>query len=323
MIVSATRLALALGVVCAAAIPHTKAENNYPEKPIRLVIGFAAGGATDIPARFIAEQLSQRLNKPVVVENKPGAGAMLATRDVLSHPADGYTLLFCSHYDATNTVSYNKPGYSLDDLDPISLTSRYYFGISVTNHLPVKDWGEFVSYAKANPGKVSYATLGAGSAQEVFALQLEELLGIKMTGVPYRGGAHVTQDLLPGRVHMFISAMSQSLPMAADKKLKVVAISSAERSPAAPDIPTLKEKGLDFIRFGILGVCARKGTPQPIIDRLNKELRAIVDEPKYRKLIESAAAVPESSTPEEFGKLLHQTRADVEPTIDKYNLRRD
>ena len=122
---------------------------------------------------------------------------------------------------------------------------------------------------------------------------------------------------------MFISAMSQSLPMAADKKLKVVAISSAERSKAAPDIPTLKEKGLDFVRFGILGVCAPKGTPQPIIDRLNKELREIVDDPKYRHLIESAAAVPQSSTPEEFGKMLRQTRADVEPTIRKFKLQRD
>ena len=316
------RLGLALAFLI-AEMPVAQAQDSYPSRPVRLVVGFAAGGPTDIPARLIADKLGGLLGQRVIVENKTGAAGMLATRDVLAQPRDGYNLLLCTHFESINTAVYRNPQYKLGDLAPISLVSKYYYGITLSNSVPADDLDSFIRYAKANPGKISYATIGAGSAQDIFARQLERLVGISMTGVPYRGGANVVQDLLAGLVHLYVAPTANVLPLADEKKVKVIVISSPERLQSAPDIPTLREKGIDFVRFGWLGVCAGEGTPAPILQLLNRHLQTIVASPEYRSLIEKSGSIPESSTPQELRKVIEQTRVEVDSTVREFGLQRD
>src|SRR4029077_1654842 len=168
-----------LAVVVPATVTRAVAA-EYPNKVIRLVVGFAAGGPTDIPARFVAEKLGERLGQRVVVENKPAAAGMLAARDVLSQPRDGYNLLLCTHFDAINTAVYKDAGYRLSEIAPVSLIAKYYYGLALSPVIPARDFASFIEYAKARPGEVSYAVIGAGSAQEILARQLEKLAGITM-----------------------------------------------------------------------------------------------------------------------------------------------
>jgi tripartite-type tricarboxylate transporter receptor subunit TctC len=314
-----------LGIVlaaCVVATPCARAQ-DYPTRPVRLVVGFAAGGPTDIPARFIADKLGPLLGQRVVVENKTGAGGMLATRDVLALPRDGYNLLLCTHFESINVAVYRNPQYRLDDLAPISLVSKYYYGITLSNTVPADDLDAFTRYAKANPGKISYATIGAGSAQDIFGRQLERLTGTSMTAVPYRGGANVLQDLLTGQVQLYVAPTANVMPLAQEKKIKMIAVSSAQRLQTAPDVPTLREKGIDFVRFGWLGVCAGAGTPAPILQVLNKHLHAIIASAEYRALIEKSGSIPESSAPEELRNIIEQTRVEVESTVKEFGLQRD
>ena len=283
------------------------AQGAYPEKPLRLVVGFTAGGPTDLPARFIAERLGAALGQPVVVENKPGASGQIATQDVLAKAKDGYNLLLCTHFESINLAIHKDAGYRLSDLAPISQIARYYYGVVAANDVPAKDWDGFVAYAKANPGKVNYGMLGRGSAQEILALELGKLTGIAMTGVPYKGGADVMKDLLPGRVQLYVSPTLAVLSLAKSGKLKLLAVTSPERLAVAPEVPTLAEKGLPFVRFGWLGVCAPSGTPQPVIALLNRRIGAIVQSADYRQMIEKAGSIPLSSTPDELGRILTET----------------
>jgi tripartite-type tricarboxylate transporter receptor subunit TctC len=319
------RLGLCGGLIAAllAAAGVSRAADPYPARPIRLVVGFGAGGPTDIPARFIADKLGSRLGQNVVVENKPGAGGMLATRDVLSQPSDGYTLLLCTHFESINTVLYRNPQYALRDLAPISLIAKYYYGLGLSNTIPAKTFEEFIAYAKAHPGEVGYISIGIGSAQEIMARQLERLAGIKMNRIPYRGGPQVMQDLLSGIVHFYVAPTLQVLPQYESRQLKVLAVSSPQRLDVAPDIPTLAEKGIDFVRFGWLGICARAGTPQPIIELLNRNISEIVATPEYRDLIEKSGSLPVASSPAELSGVLTQTVDDVAATIREFGMQQD
>jgi tripartite-type tricarboxylate transporter receptor subunit TctC len=303
--------------------PHRVAAQDYPARPIRLVVGFVAGGSTDIPARYIAEKLGERLGQRVVVENKPAAAGMLATRDVLGQPKDGYSLLLCTHFESINTAVYRNIQFKLSDLAPISLISKYYYGIALSNVVPATDLDSFVRYAKAHPGEIGYGTVGAGSAQEIFAHQLERLTGIVMNRVPYRGGAQALQDLIPGRLQFFVSPMISIIPQAEENTLKILGVSSPARLSAAPQVPTLKEQGIDFVRFGWLGICAAAGTPQDIIDLLHRHIVAIVASPDYQAVAERAGSIPASSTPEELRAVIEQTRAEVASTIQEFGLQQD
>jgi tripartite-type tricarboxylate transporter receptor subunit TctC len=316
--------ALCYGLVFVAiGAAGAAATETYPTKTVRLVVGFAAGGPTDIPARFIADKLSNILGRRVVVENKTGAGGMLATRDVLAQEADGHTLLLCTHFESINVVMYRNPGFKLSDLAPISLISRYYYGLTLSPAVPAETFEEFLTYARSRPGEVSYATIGSGSAQEILARQLEVLASIKMTKIPYRSGTQVVQDMIGGRVHFYVAPTLAVMPYHENKQLKVLAVSSPERLKTAPQIPSLKEKGIDFVRFGWLGICAPAGTPKPIIDLLNRHIVSIVESPEYRTLIENGSSIPGASTPEELGRILTQTVDEVASTIKEFGMQQD
>src|SRR5215510_10979603 len=206
----------------------------YPEKPIRLVVGFSAGGPTDLPARYIADRLGSALGQRVIVENRTGAGGQIATQDVLSKSRDGYHLLLCTHFEAINLAVYKSAAYKLADLAPISQISRYYYGVALANEVPAHDWNSFVAYTKANPGKLNYGMTGRGSAQEILALELGKLAGVQMTGIPYKGGAEAVQDLIAGRVHLYVSPTLSVLPLYKAGKVRIVAVTSPERLSPLP-----------------------------------------------------------------------------------------
>jgi tripartite-type tricarboxylate transporter receptor subunit TctC len=307
-------------VSCVAQAAHGQ---GYPTRPIRLIVGFAAGGPTDIPARFIADKLGDLIGQRVVVENKPAAAGLLATREALAQPRDGYTLLLCTHFEPINVAVYKNPQYRLDDLAPISLIAKYFYGIGLSNVVPGTDIAGFVRYAKAHPGEISYGTLGPGSAQEIFARQLERLFGISMNRVPYRAGTQIVQDMIPGRVQFYVAPMIQLLPLASEKQVKILGVSSTERLKSAPQVPTLKEQGVDFVRFGWLGICAGAGTPQPIIELLNRHIAAIVAMPEYQASTERGGSIAASSSPQELRGVIEQTLAEVQQTVQEFGLQQE
>jgi tripartite-type tricarboxylate transporter receptor subunit TctC len=318
-----SRIALLLAAGLTVLASPALAQETYPNKPIRLVVGFGAGGPTDIPARFVADRLGDTLGQRVVVDNKPASGGMVATREVLSRRNDGYTLLLCTHFESINIAAYKSAGFKLSDLAPISLIAKYYYGLALANNIPATDFTGFVQYAKSHPSEVTYATVGTASAQEILARQLEKLTGITMTQVPFRGGPQVVQEMVAERIHFYVSPTLAIMPQYREKQLKILATSSPERLPATPEIPTLKEKGVDFVRFGWLGICAAAGTAQPVIDVLNRHIATIVASPEYRSLIENAGSLPVSSTPAELGQIMVQTVNDVAPTVVEYGLQQD
>jgi tripartite-type tricarboxylate transporter receptor subunit TctC len=316
-------------IIClglAASVPTgktTAVAADYPSKIIRLVVGFAAGGPTDIPARFVAEKLGERLGQRVLVENKPAAAGMLATREVLSQPKDGYTLLLCTHFEPINTASYKNVGFKLGDIAPISLIAKYYYALALSSSIPAHDFTSFVQYAKAHPGEINYAVIGAGSAQEILARQLAKLAAITMNRIPFRGGPQVVQELVAGRVDFYVSPTLAIMPQYQSGQLKLLAVSAPTRLPNAPQVPTLKEAGLDYVRFGWLGICAAEGTPQPIIDRLNREIALIIAMPEYKNMIENSGEIAISSTPEQLRQVIQQTLDELMATILEFGLRQE
>jgi tripartite-type tricarboxylate transporter receptor subunit TctC len=259
----------------------------------------------------------------VVVENKPAAAGMLATRDVLSQPKDGYTLLLCTHFEAINTAVYKNVGFGLREIAPISLIAKYYYGLALSPLIPAHDFPSFVQYAKARPREVSYAAIGAGSAQEILARQLEKLAGITMNRIPFRGGPQVVQELVAGRVDLYVSPTLAVIPQYESGQLKLLAVSAPTRLPNAPEVPTLKEAGIDYVRFGWLGICAAAGTQQPIIDRLNHEITSIVAMTEYKTMIENSGEIAMSSTPQQLAAVMEQTVNDVVDTIQEFGLQQE
>ena len=314
---------LLAAAVAALAAGAARAQGTYPDKPIRLVVGFSAGGPTDLPARAIAEKLGASLGQRVVVENKTGAAGQIATQDVLSKPRDGYNLLLCTHFESINLALYRNAAYKLGDIAPVSQISRYYYGVAVASQLPAQTWEAFIAHAKANPGKLYYGSVGRGSAQEILALELGKLTGIQLTGVAYKGAAQMMPDLLAGRVHLFVSPTLSVMPHHQTGKLRILAVTSPERLAAAADVPTMNEKGIAFVRFGWLGICAGAGTPQPVIGMLNRHVAEAVKSPDYRQLIEKAGSIALSSTPEELTRILAETYEQTAVTVREFGLAQD
>ena len=303
---------LATGPTCAA--------EHYPDRAVKLIVGFPAGGPTDIPARYMAKTLGAKLDQSVVVINKPGASGQIATNYALAQPPDGYTLLLCTHFEPINEAFYKHVGYKLSQIAPITQIAKYYYALAVAKSVPADTLKQFIAYAKAHPNGLNYATIGSASVQEVFKHQLEELTGITMTRVFYKGGPPVIRDLLAGRVQFYVAPTLSVMPYYRARKLKIIAVTSPKRLKAAPDVPTLTENGVNFVAFGWLGVCTGAGTPQPIISLLNRDIGSIVNSSGYAAIVEKGGEIPTSSTPEELQKVIDHTYNQVEKTIRKYHM---
>jgi len=314
------RVCLIAAALLLAGVVAGIAADAYPTRPIRLLVGFPAGGPTDIPARFIADRLSAQLGQKVFVEDKPGAGGMIALDDMLAQPKDGYSLQLCTYFDAINTLLYRNVSYKLSDIAPITLVSKYYYLLALAKSVPVDTFDQFVVYAKANPGAILYGTVGAGSTQELVAHELEKTVGIRMTKVPFKGSTEITQEMLAGRVHFQVGPSLAIAPYYKTGELKVVATTSPERLKSFPEIPTLTERGYALTPYGWLGVCASAGTPKPVIDLLNQRITSITRSDEYRQFLEKTGNIPAATTPEEFGRVFAQTVREATPYVREFHM---
>jgi tripartite-type tricarboxylate transporter receptor subunit TctC len=308
---------LLLIVLCVAS--PAIAQDAWPTRPVRLVVGFPAGGPTDIPARIIAERIRTQLPQPVVVENRTGAGGRIALDHVLSQPRDGHTLLVCTYIDALNTMSASRP-YALEDLAPISQITNSHYAIAVPNTLPVRGAQDFVALAKARPEGMSFGHVGAASMPNLVARIFEGQTGIRMVEVPYRGTPPVLQDLIAGRLQFFVGPLVNTMPLAQGGQIRVIGMTSPERLPVAPDVPTLREQGIDLVASGWLGICAGAGTPAAVIERMNRLVVEAVASPEYRTGVANTGAGPVSSTPAELARVMAETVAQYGPVIRAHNI---
>jgi tripartite-type tricarboxylate transporter receptor subunit TctC len=321
----AAKLIVVLAVIIGASAPTRSllAADNYPNRPIRIVLGFSPGGPGDLTARFLAVKLSESLAKPVMVENKPGAGGFLAITDVLSHPRMGYDLLLCTYFDPVNTLLYRNPPYQVSDIAPISLTTKYDYALSATLNLPANTIDQLIEYAKRNPNKLNYAHLGIGSTQNLLSLRLQEIAGMQMTGVPYKSAGDSVRAVMAGEVQLFFTPLITVLPFYESKAIKILAVTGSERSASFPDVPTLKESGIPLVSFGWTGVCAASGTPPDIIDLLNQKVVEAVQSPEFQSLINKSGSTAASTTPAEFQAIIDDSVKQFAPIIKQFELKVD
>jgi tripartite-type tricarboxylate transporter receptor subunit TctC len=298
-------LHLAAGTAALPIIPGAARAQAYPSRPVRLMVGYPPGGGTDIVARLIGQKLSEQLRQQFIIENRPGAAANVATEAVVRAPADGYTLLVVSIPNVVNATLYNKLSYNfVRDIAPVAGIDRVPNVMVVTPSMPVRTVPEFIAFAKANPGKVNMASAGNGTSQHISGELFKMMAGIDMLHVPYRGAAPALNDLLAGQVQVMFDVVSTSFGHITAGTLRALAVTTATRSPALPDIPTIGDflPGYEAITFHGLG--APRNTSPEIVDKLNKEVNIVLADPEIEaRLTESGSTVLPGS-PAEFTKFI-------------------
>jgi len=298
-------LHLAPGVATLPWLSHSAWAQIYPSRPVRLIVPFGAAGATDIVARLIGQFLSERLGQPFVIENRPGAGSNLGIEAVVRAPADGYTLLLVGTPAAVNVTLYDKLSYNfIRDIAPVASIIRQPLIMLVNPSLPVKTVREFIAYAKANPGKINMAPAGNGTSQHVSGELFKIMAGIDMVHVPYRGTAPALTDLLGGQVQVYFATQGPSIEYIRAGKLRALAVTTAARSEALPDLSTVGEFLPGFEASLVYGLGAPKNTPAEIVDKLNKEINAALSDPKIKARLADMDGTVLALSPADFGKLM-------------------
>jgi tripartite-type tricarboxylate transporter receptor subunit TctC len=300
---------VALGCACAAlaATGQALAADTYPSRNVRWLVGYPAGGSTDILARLMGQWLSERLHQQFIIENKPGAGNNIATEAVIHSPPDGYTMYLVNPANAINATLYKKlPFNFMQDMVPVAGFMRVPNVMEVNPNVPVKTVAEFISYAKANPGKINWATSGNGTSVHLSGELFKMMTGAQLTHIPYKGSAPALTDMLSGTVHVMFDNMPSSLPHIQAGKLRALAVTTAKRSDALPDVPTVGETVTGYEASAFFGMGVPKGTPREIVDRLNKEVNAGLADPKLKARLADLGGTLIPGTPEDFGKLVAQ-----------------
>jgi tripartite-type tricarboxylate transporter receptor subunit TctC len=288
---------------CAAvlpALPRAASALDYPTRPVRLIVGFPAGNASDILARLTGQALSERLGQSFIVENRPGAGSNVGTEVVVKAPPDGYTLLLVSSASALNATLYDNLNFNfIRDIAPVASIVDAPYVMVVNPSVPAKTLPEFIAYAKANPGKLNMASTGVGTSTHVFGELFMMMAGVNLLHVAYRG--NVMPDLLSGRVQVFFAPITHPIEYIRAGKLRALAVTSLTRSAALPDVPIVADFVPGYDASGWYGIGAPKNTPAEIIDRLNKEINAALADPGMKAQLLDSGAVPMPMTPAEFG----------------------
>jgi tripartite-type tricarboxylate transporter receptor subunit TctC len=297
-------LNLAAGAVALPAISRFAWAQAYPTRPVHMIVGFPAGNASDIIARLIAQSLSERLGQQFVVENRPGAGSTIGTGVVVRAQPDGYTLLMeVMTANAINASLYPDLNYNfIRDVAPVGIIGRGSFVMVVNPSVPAKTVPEFIAYAKANPGKINMASAGNGTATHAFGELFKMMAGVDIVHVPYRGS--FLPDLLGGQVQIVFGPISQLVALIRTGKLHALAVTSATRSAALPDIPAVGDFVPGYEASGLYGVGAPKNTPPEIVNKLNKEINAALSDPKIEARLVDIGVVPMPMTPADFGRLI-------------------
>jgi len=297
-------LHLAAGAAALAAGPRVVRAQAYPSRPVRWVVGYPAGGSTDIVARIMGNWLAERLGQSFVIENKPGAGTNLAVQAVVNSPPDGYTLLFATVTNAINTSFYETlPFNFLRDIAPVAALAELPFVMEVNPSVPAKTMAEFIAYAKANPGKVTMASFGVGTISHLAIELLKVMTGVTLLHVPYRGGAPMVVDLLSGQVQAGIDALPNSLPHIRSGALRALALTGPARSDVVPEVPTVGETVPGYDVSGWTGVGVPTGTPPEIIATLNREINAGLTDPRIKARLAELGGRPIVLSAHELGKL--------------------
>jgi tripartite-type tricarboxylate transporter receptor subunit TctC len=296
-------LQLAVGAAALPTVSRIARAQTYPSRPVRIIVGFAAGGPADIVARPIAQWLSERLGQQFVVENRPGAATNIATEAVARAPADGYTLLLVHAANAINATLYDKLNFNfIRDIVPVVGLVRAPTVLEVNPSVPAETIPEFIAYAKANPGKLIMASGGIGAPSHVFGELFKFMTGVNLVHVPYRGAAPAVTDLLAGQVQVYFDPIPNSIGYIRAGKVRPLAITSATRSEALPDVPTVSEFVPGYEATTWYGIGAPKATPAEIVDKLNKEVNAALDDPKMKARLADLGGTLLPGSPADFGK---------------------
>jgi tripartite-type tricarboxylate transporter receptor subunit TctC len=299
-------LHLAAGAATLPVVSRIASAQTYPARPVRIIVGQAAGSGSDTVARLIGQFLSERLGQPFVIENRPGAGGNIATEAVVRSPPDGYTLLLVNSANTINTTLYDRLNFDfIRDIAPISEIARFSFVMEVNPSVPTRTLPEFIAYAKANPGKINMASAGSGSTHHVAGELFKMMAGVEMVHVPYRGSSPALTDLLAGQVQVMFDATPSSLPHIRAGKLRPLAVTTATRLEVLPDVPTVGDFVPGYEASSWLGFGAPKNMPAAVVDWLNKEINlAISDSAIKARLVDLGGLVLPPSSPAEFGTFL-------------------
>jgi tripartite-type tricarboxylate transporter receptor subunit TctC len=296
-------LRLAAGAVMLPAVPRTVRAQTYPTKPVRIIVGFPPGGTADIGARLIGQWLSEHLGQQFIVENRPGASTNLAAEAAVRSPADGHTLLYCGTSNAVNATLYDKLSYNfIRDFAMVSGVIRTPLVLVVHPSVPVKTVPELIAYTRAHPGKVSVASFGAGSVSHVAIELFKMQAGIDVVHVPYRGSAPMVSDLIGGQVQAAIDNLPTSIEHIKARRLNALAVTTAMRSVALPEVPTMSEFLPNFEASAWNGVSAPLNTPADIVDKLNKEINTGLADFKIKTRLADLGGAPLGGLPADFSK---------------------
>ena len=298
-------LRLVAGAAALPALPHIARAQTYPMRPVRLIVGYPAGGGTDIVARLIGQWLSERLNQAFIVENRPGAGGNIATETVVRAHADGYTLLLVTTPMAINATLYEKLNFNfIRDIAPVASIMDG-AGVMVVNPShPAKTVPEFIAYAKATPGRISMASPGIGTGSHMEGELFKMMTGVNMVHVPYRGEAPAVTDLISDQVQVMFCSTLSSIEHIKAGRLRALAVTPATRLNALPDLPTVGEFVRGYEASGWWGFGAPKNTPAAIVAKLNREINAVLVDPKVKARLADLGGTPMALSPTEFGKLI-------------------
>jgi tripartite-type tricarboxylate transporter receptor subunit TctC len=298
-------LRLTAGTLAASAVLRLARAETYPARPVHIIVGFPPGAASDINARLIGEWLSQRLNQQFVVDNRPGAGSNVATEAAVHAPPDGYTLLLVTPPNAINASVYDNLNFNfLRDIAPVAGIMRTPMVMEINQSLPIKTVAEFIAYAKANPGKLNFASSGNGTGSHVAAELFRFMTGIDMVHVPYRGPAQALTDLISGRVQVMFDVLTSSIAHIRAGEVRALAVTTTMRSAALPDLPTVADTVPGYESSGWACIGAPAGTPADVIKVLNDAVAAGLADAKVDGSLANLGASPMPLTPTEFGKLL-------------------
>ena len=278
---------------------------DYPTRPVRWVVGYPAGGTTDILARLIGQYLSEKLGQQFIVENKPGAGNNIATEAVINSPPDGYTLLFVNPANGINTSLYKKLSFNFPrDIAPVAGIARVPNVMEVNPNVPANTVAEFIAYAKANPNKVNLASSGNGTSVHLSGELFMAMTGVKLTHVPYRGSAPALTDMIAGQVQVLFDNLPSSIEHVRAGKLRALAVTTEKRSEALPDVPTVAETVPGYEASAWFGMGAPKGTPPEVIAVLNKTINEALADPNIKARLAEMGGMPMGGTPADFGKII-------------------
>jgi tripartite-type tricarboxylate transporter receptor subunit TctC len=318
-------LRLAAAAAALPAATRIASADTYPSRPVHLVVGFSPGSASDINARLVGQRLSERLGQPFVVDNRSGAGGNIASAFVVRAPADGYTLIYASTAVAINATLYDgKLGYDfLRDTVPIAGVVRTPFVMEVNLDLPARTVPEFIAYAKANPGKINMATVGAGSAQHLYGEYFRMMTGIDMVPIHYHGAAPAITDLIAGRVQVMFDAAVSSISYIKSGQLRALAVTTATPQDLLPNVPAIGAFVPGYEASGWQGLCAPAATPTDIIDRLNREINAALGDANFKARLAELGGQPFAGTPADWGKFLAAETDKWGKVVRQANLKAD